>query len=135
MEANDKDNEDNKDNKDNKEDNQTRKKGKKKRRRSRSHSRHTILYIFLNNKYQQMLSQMGLCHKMNIFFEAYINKQVLSVHALIVFTALCFFLDEKKLKVLDCSLENHQRIHRKYCLKCLHLPKNYPPRDTVLLKR
>jgi hypothetical protein len=37
----------------------------------------------------------GLCHEMNIFLKTYNNKQVLSVHVLIVFTFFCFLVDEK----------------------------------------
>jgi hypothetical protein len=33
-------------------------------------------------------------HKMNIFLKASNNKKVLSVHAPIVFTIFCFFVDE-----------------------------------------
>jgi hypothetical protein len=44
----------------------------------------------------------GNVHEMNILF----NKQVLSEHALIVFTIFCFLVDEKiKFKVLACSFE------------------------------
>jgi hypothetical protein len=35
----------------------------------------------------------GLCHEMNIFLQAYYDKYVLSVHALIVFTTFCFLLE------------------------------------------
>ena len=37
---------------------------------------------------------------------------------------------EKRLK----DLENHQRMHRKYWLKCLGLQKKYPSHDIVPLK-
>jgi hypothetical protein len=48
----------------------------------------------------------GLYHDMNSFLKAYNNKKVLSVHALIVFTILCFLVDETiKLKVLACFFE------------------------------
>ncbi len=64
--------------------------------------------------------------EMNIFLKAYNNKQVLSVHALIVFTIFCFFVDEKiKLKVLLASLklltnfENPSSNPRFSKLKCL----------------
>ncbi len=38
---------------------------------------------------------------------------------------------EKLLK----DLENRQRIHRKYCIKCLDLEKKNSSRDTVPLNR
>jgi hypothetical protein len=41
---------------------------------------------------------------MNIFLKAYINKQVLYVHALIVFPIFCFLGDEK-IKLKACSLK------------------------------
>jgi hypothetical protein len=48
----------------------------------------------------------GLFHEINSFLKAYNNKKVLSVHALIVFTILCFLVDETiKLKVLACFFE------------------------------
>ncbi len=40
------------------------------------------------------------------FFKAYNNKQVLSVHALLVFQIFSFLVDVKiKLKILACSFE------------------------------
>ncbi len=48
----------------------------------------------------------GLYQEMNIFLKAYHNEYVLSVHTLIVFTIVCYLVDEKfKLKVLACSFE------------------------------
>ncbi len=49
----------------------------------------------------------GLCHEMNIFFKGLNNNnEVLSVHALMVFTMLCFLVDEIiKPNILDCSLD------------------------------
>jgi hypothetical protein len=37
----------------------------------------------------------GLCHEMNNFLQAYYDKYVLSVYALIVFTTFCFLLELK----------------------------------------
>jgi hypothetical protein len=57
-------------------------------------------------KYLFSAELKGLCHEMKKIFEAYYNKLVLSVHALMVLTIFCFLVDEKmKLKVLACSFE------------------------------
>ncbi len=48
----------------------------------------------------------GLCHEMNNFLKAFYDKNVLSVHALIVFQIFVSYLNEKtKLKVLACSFK------------------------------
>jgi hypothetical protein len=49
----------------------------------------------------------GLCHEMNIFLEAYNIKQVLSVHALMVFKIFGFLVDEIIiLKVLASTFDS-----------------------------
>jgi hypothetical protein len=47
----------------------------------------------------------GLCHEMNIFLKVYNNKQVLSIHTMIIFLQFCLVDEKIKLKVLACSFE------------------------------